>query len=462
MRPNRPASNRRSGDRPQRDGARPGKPAGADRGGKPSRPAFSRGDKPRGDKPAFARGDKPARPGKPFGERRERGDQTGERPSRGLGFAKRDGAPKRGGFAKRDGFTPRDRSADDAGERPAKRFPQRDGFAPREGAPKRDGFAKPVGGKSERKRGRPLLAEVKPAVWVPGPDARVISVEKGMDLAHFLVAQTKKRLSVRAARKALEGGACRINGRVETFGSRILALGDVVEFFLGDEREHRFDKRRLLLDDVGVLAYDKPPFLPVTPTDGPKSWSLTDILKAELGSEIYPVHRLDADTSGIVLFARNADLAKKLEELFKEHAVEKTYVALVRGHPPETGERRSYLVKVESRRGFEKWASGRGQDAREAITAWTVLDRVGKFASLVEVRPRTGRYHQIRIHFSEMDFPLYGDRLYGDRKDPIHCMHHMLHAVRVHLPHPAGGPALDIKAPLPAEFQEAMDQLRKL
>jgi len=301
----------------------------------------------------------------------------------------------------------------------------------------------------------------KGVVWVPGPNARTIRVEAGRDLAHFLVHSAKGSLSVRAARRLLENGCCRIDGRVETYGSRILKRGEIVEFFLPEDTEHRFDKRRVLLDDVGVFAYDKPPFLPVTPTDAAKSWSLLDILKAEVG-DLFAVHRLDADTSGIVLFARSKEVAERLEAMFKDHAVEKTYHAIVRGHPRETGTYRSYLIKVAAQPGFEKWKSGRGPDAREAITNWEVERRLGKYGSLVRVEPKTGRYHQIRIHFSEMGFPLYGDRTYSDRRDPVHVTRHLLHASRVQLPHPVGGPALDITCAPPKDFDAAIDQLVRL
>jgi RluA family pseudouridine synthase len=289
----------------------------------------------------------------------------------------------------------------------------------------------------------------------------VVGVEAGLDLGHFLVNQTKGRLSVRAARRHLENGCCRIDGRVETYGSRLLKRGEVVEFFLPEDTEHTYDPARLLYDRGDVVAYDKPPYLPVTPTDGPKSWSLLDILAPALG-ELHAVHRLDADTSGIVLFARTKSVAGRLEKLFRDHAVEKTYHAIVRGHPRESGTHRSYLVKVESRRGFEKWQSGRGQDAREAVTTWTTVESVGPYASLLKVQPKTGRHHQIRIHFSELGFPLYGDRLYGDRRDPIHVTRHLLHASRVLLPNPAGGPVLDVSAPLPRDFDEACVRLRQL
>ncbi len=321
----------------------------------------------------------------------------------------------------------------------------------------------PAGREQRRSGGHPGAIDRssdKGALWTPGPNAREVRAEAGQDLAHFLVNLCNHKISVRAARRYLEEGCCRIDGRVETFGSRELKRGEVVEFAIPESHEHLFDARRILYDQQGVLAYDKPAWLAVTPTDGPKSWSLLDILRAELG-ELHAVHRLDADTSGIVLFARTAAVAARLEGLFRDHAVKKTYLALVRGHPRETGLHRSYLVKVESRRGFEKWASGRGANAREAVTCWTVEERVGRYASRLRIEPQTGRTHQIRIHFSELGFPLYGDRLYGDRQDPIQVTRHMLHACRVLLPHPGGGPALDISCRAPREFAEAETALKR-
>lgn len=313
-----------------------------------------------------------------------------------------------------------------------------------------------------RRDPRRIVPAEKPARWVPGDAARVISAEHGLDLAHFVVQASRQRLSVRQARRLLEQGGCRINGRTETFGSRKLQRGEVVELILPEEdAEHRFDPRRVLHQDPFLLAYDKPAFLPVVRGDSHGDWSLTDILKAAIPGGVIPVHRLDADTSGLVLFARTERCARRLEEAFSGHQVEKTYLALVRGHPPETGRRRTYLIKVEGRKGFEKWATGKGPAAREAITEWTVLERLGRFASLVEVSPRTGRHHQIRVHFSEIGHALYGDRIYGDRSDPVHVHRQMLHAVRIRFAHPEDGRPIELEAPLPRDFQAAMRSVQK-
>lgn len=304
----------------------------------------------------------------------------------------------------------------------------------------------------------------KVAVWKPGPSARVVSLEAGSDLAHFIAESAKGQLSVRAVRRALDQGACRVNGQVESFGSRKLKRGDVVEFFIPaqHQRDHDFEQNRLLHVDPHVVIYDKPPGLPVTPDDGGKKWNLRALLQKQFDGLIIPVHRLDADTSGIVVFARTEAAARRLEDDFREHKIQKTYLALVRGHPRESGEYRSYLVKVEGTKGQERWKSGRGQDAREAITTWSIEDRVGTFASLVKVVPRTGRHHQIRIHFSEMGHPIYGDRIHGDRQDPIHVTRHLLHAWQLTLAHPDTGLALTVQTSYPTDFSLAMAALKKV
>jgi RluA family pseudouridine synthase len=345
--------------------------------------------------------------------------------------------------------------------------PGRGGKPGRPGKPARGGKpahgARPdAGGRRRDPQARARLVQTKAPVWRPGPNARIIRAEAGDRLGRFLTREGEKRWSGRQIKEWLELGCCRINGRVERFASRELNYGDVVEFTPpATDTEHRFDRRRIIYEGDGIIAYDKPAWLPVTRTDAVKSWSLTDILKAELGAVI-PVHRLDADTSGIVLFATVQAVARQLEAMFAEHAIAKEYVALVRGHPPETGERRSYLIQVEARQGTERWKSGRGANAREAATAWKVEEHLGTYGSRVRVLPKTGRYHQIRLHFSEMGHPIYGDLIYGDRRDPIPVHRHLLHAAQVSFTHPVTGVAVVIRCRTPTEFADAERALRTL
>ena len=90
------------------------------------------------------------------------------------------------------------------------------------------------------------------------------------------------------------------------------------------------------------------------------------------------------------------------------------------------------------------------------------MERLGASATLVEVEPATGRHHQIRIHFSEMGHPLYGDRVYGDRRDPVLCKRHMLHACKIRIPRPSGGKPIAIRSKLPKDMEALAEELKKL
>ncbi len=319
--------------------------------------------------------------------------------------------------------------------------------------------------RSNRPSRKPERLEKSRGTWQLSEKATQVSGrEGGLDLAHYLqMTLPGKQLGIRAIRRLLTSGCCRVNGQVESFGSRKLHRGDVVECdhrSAMEEQDDRFTKKRLLFDKDNIIAYDKPANLPVTATDDGKRWHLHRILQDEFG-RLYPVHRLDADTSGIVLFARTEETAEALQEMFKEHLIKKTYRALVRGLPKEKGDRKTYIRCIEKQPGLEKWGTAKGPDAREAATSWQVEEQIGKFASLLKVEPATGRYHQIRIHLSEMGHPLFGDRLYGDRHDPVTCRRHMLHASVVTFKNPADGKIIKITCKLPKDFTDLIKELEK-
>ena len=303
----------------------------------------------------------------------------------------------------------------------------------------------------------------------PSRNAHVIKAEAGMTLGAWVAMESGGTMSVREAKRLLETGICKVNGIVETFASRVLENGDAIDLVLPQrpaakkKAPMRAERARIVHEDEHLIAYDKPADLPVTPPDNGRGPSLLGLL-LELYPELHPVHRIDADTSGIVLFARTVEVQKSLVEAFKQHEVDKRYLALVRGQPRPEGTHRSYLVKIASGRGFETWVShaeGTGQAGREAITHWRVEERIGYWGSLVEVRPETGRHHQIRIHMAEMGHPLIGDVRYGDRCDPIVVGRHLLHAHSMVIRHPVTQASLTLRAPLPGDFRDAIDALRR-
>lgn len=296
----------------------------------------------------------------------------------------------------------------------------------------------------------------------PGENARVIKHEAGLTLAKYVVMESGGLLSGREAKKLLETGSCFVNGRLETFGSRVLESGDVVEVAVPEKlvkkERFAFEVARVVFEDEAMLVYDKPAGLMVVQGDGKKGVHLAGLVAAVFPN-IEPVHRIDADTSGLVVFAKTQEAYDKLLQAFRDHEVEKRYLALVRGQPRPEGVHKSYFVKVDAGRGFERWESGSGEGAKEAITRWKIVEKVGFWGALVEVRPETGRHHQIRIHMAELGHPLIGDTRYGDRKDRIPVKRHMLHASEIELTHPVSGKKVSFKARLPDDFRAAIREL---
>ena len=218
----------------------------------------------------------------------------------------------------------------------------------------------------------------------------------------------------------------------------------------------------ILFEDPDILVVDKPAGMFVHPSPGHETGTLTDALlkrcpsMAGVGSAERPgvVHRLDADTSGVMVLAKTQRAYLKLRELFESHRdIRKTYLAVCHGAPtPKEG-------RLETTIGRKPWDAKRMAvdvpDGKRAVTEWTVLGRQGPVA-LVEFRIETGRTHQIRAHAAHLGHPLAGDPLYGDaakdrrlRTRPVRTL---LHAVELSFPHPVTGRRLTFAAEPPADI----------
>ena len=217
---------------------------------------------------------------------------------------------------------------------------------------------------------------------------------------------------------------------------------------------------RILHEDAHVLAVDKPAGLPVIPgrDGGP---SLIAALREARGEELLVVHRLDAGTSGVVLFARDPEAHRALSRAFEGREVEKRYLALVAGLPAWD----ATVVEVplhEARRGKMRPAAPGEAGAKPSRTELRVVERFAAQA-LVEARPRTGRHHQIRVHLKAVGHPLAFDPQYGP-KAPLaaggaRLARTPLHAASIEAPHPAGG-TLRVEAPLPEDLAALLAALR--
>lgn len=172
------------------------------------------------------------------------------------------------------------------------------------------------------------------------------------------------------------------------------------------------------------------------------------------------VHRLDRDTSGAVVFARNRPALRYLQELFRAHRIEREYVALVEGALQDSGVLDADLVRDAGlgRRGV----ASRGAAGKRAVTRYRVEERFAG-ATLVSVRLETGRTHQIRIHFAAAGHPVLGDVVYGrrDRPAPFDAPRQMLHARRLGFPDPQTGEPVRAESPIPADFETLLLRLRR-
>ncbi|MEZ4600553.1 MAG: RluA family pseudouridine synthase [Syntrophotaleaceae bacterium] len=265
--------------------------------------------------------------------------------------------------------------------------------------------------------------------------------------------------SRKAVKAALDGGMVFIDGRVQRRANYRLQGGEVVHVTLAacPRSEPGGDDLRELYRDSWLLAVDKPAGIPCHPT-GTGGEDILSRLAARLQREGHceaPVllHRLDLETSGVLLFALNREGNRSLQHQFTEHRVEKVYLAVTAGHAPVNFRIDNRLGR--GRRG--RMVSVTGTGGQQARTDFRLLNR-GEGWSLVEARPRTGRTHQIRVHLAEAGFPLLGDRLYhgptalavkGGMIHPGRCL---LHAEKITFHHPDQGREMTLKAPIPMEF----------
>lgn len=215
-----------------------------------------------------------------------------------------------------------------------------------------------------------------------------------------------------------------------------------------------------LYEDASMVVVDKPAGWPVVPAPGfPAEASLRHRVAAALGAPVWVVHRLDLDTSGVVVFARDAAAHRALSLAFEARAVVKTYGALVAGVPtPSAG-----AVDVPlhaARKGRTRPALAGEAGAREASTGYVVTRvwRHGERAvAALDALPQGGRHHQIRVHLRSIGTPILGDAVYGravravlaDLAVPRLC----LHARSIDLPHPQGGRRVVVTAPWPADLE---------
>ena len=265
-------------------------------------------------------------------------------------------------------------------------------------------------------------------------------------------------VSRKAIKQALDGGQVFVDGRVARKASQPLGGGEALRITLsGMPLRVEPEAPQILLLDPDLLVLNKPAGMPSHPTGSGRpdalSWAGARLRQqSAAGPEPILLHRLDADTSGVLLLARTAEANRCLARKFADRAMEKRYLALVAGTPPEKFSVENYLRA--GNRGRTQVVHSGGQ---HALTHFRTLAQGEGFA-LVEAVPKTGRTHQIRVHLAESGYPLLGDPLYGGPQtlpgalSGLVFRRHLLHARSLEFPHPRDRAWVAVEAPLPADF----------
>lgn len=224
----------------------------------------------------------------------------------------------------------------------------------------------------------------------------------------------------------------------------------------------------ILYEDQDILVVNKPKGMVVHPANGNPDGTLVNAVMAishdslsGIGGEIRPgiVHRLDKDTSGVIVVAKNDKAHIHLSEQIKNHEVEKIYWALVRGIVKENEATISMPIG-RSTKDRKKMAVDR--KGKEAITHFRVLERYPEHqCTLLEIKIETGRTHQIRVHLSEIGYPVIGDAVYSNGKNEWNIEGQCLHAKSLSFTHPISGQKMKIEAPLPEYLANLIRQIRE-
>lgn len=270
-----------------------------------------------------------------------------------------------------------------------------------------------------------------------------------------------------AVQRLIENENITVNGK-KVKASYKVSKGDVIEFEEEEIKESKLEAEDIPLDviyeDNDILVVNKQKGLVVHPGNGNPNGTLVNAVLARckdslsgIGGEIRPgiVHRIDKDTSGLLIIAKNDVAHINVSEQIKDHKVKKTYIALVRGRIKEN-EATINMPIARSKNDRTKMAVDK--NGKEAITHFKVLKKYEKY-TLLEVNIETGRTHQIRVHMSQIGFPIVGDYVYSNGKNPFGVVGQMLHSEKLEFVHPTSGKEMKLEAPIPEYFEKVLKEL---
>jgi len=324
---------------------------------------------------------------------------------------------------------------------------------------------------------RLVQAGSKPATH----DLLAVSTDAGTRLDRFVAAHCPE-LSRSRVQELIDGGLVLVNGKPAKSSLKVRG-GELVTVRARPRSAPRAEAETITLDvlyeDDDVIVINKPAGMTVHAGAGNTAGTLVNALLgrgqslSQTGDPLRPgiVHRLDKETSGVILVAKNDAAHAKLGEAFRQRAIKKTYIALVEGSLKEKGGRielaigRDPIRRTRMAAQRKTWRGTAISNPREARTDWRVLATIGN-TTLLEVQLHTGRTHQIRVHFSALKHPVVGDTLYGAAKQmrfgkvmmpPLG--RNFLHAAKLGFAQPRTGAWIEVRAALPGELHKFLEKL---
>ena len=281
------------------------------------------------------------------------------------------------------------------------------------------------------------------------------------------ISEAYKMLSRTAIKRLLEEEKIHVNGKVEKSSYKV-KNGDNIEIEIPNAKETKLEAQNIpvpvIYEDKDIIVVNKPKGMVVHPANGNPDGTLVNAILAMckgslsgIGGEIRPgiVHRLDKDTSGLLIVAKNDEAHIKMSKQIQDRKVEKRYIALVRGNVPDD---EATIDMPIARSKVDRKKMAVDKNGKEAVTHFKVLKRYGNY-TLLEIKIDTGRTHQIRVHMSYIGYPVVGDSVYSSGKNEFGVEGQMLHARYLKFKHPITGKELNLEAPLPEYFEKIIKQL---
>lgn len=284
------------------------------------------------------------------------------------------------------------------------------------------------------------------------------------------IPMVQEDISRSMVQKLIEQKNIKVNGK-ETKHSYKLKLNDEIEIFVPEAKEINLKAQdiplNVIYEDNDIIVINKPKGMVVHPANGNPDGTLVNAVMNKckdslsgIGGEIRPgiVHRLDKDTSGAIIVAKNDKAHIALSEQLKNHEVKKTYLALVRGIIKEN-EATINMPIARSKKDRKKMDVDK--DGKEAITHFKVLGRYKNKYTLLQINLETGRTHQIRVHLSHIGYPIIGDEVYSNGKNEWNVSGQCLHAWKLEFVHPITGKKISLEAEIPEYLKNIIKELEE-